>query len=331
MYNMTKILGLILTVLISSNGFAAVFKISTVYPDGTYIVKTLKAAAKQIETETEGRVKLKFYPGGVQGDNKTVIKKIKRGILSGALIEIGGMSADFRDSQVYNAPMIFNNFDEVDYVRSRIDARILEGFATEGWKMFGFIDGGFAYAMTNVPVADIEGLKDQKLWVPASDPFSAKIANALGLSPIYLGIGEVLTALQTGAINAIVAPATATLILQWHTKVKHVIDVPFMYTYATLAFSDKAFAKLNEDDSALVTQILTETISTIDKNSRTDNLKAFNALKTQGLSIIKPDDDEKISLKTKADLATERLVGQGEFSQQILDEVNKLLAEFRAD
>jgi len=98
-----------------------------------------------------------------------------------------------------------------------------------------------------------------------------------------------------------------------------------------LAFSEKAFAKLSKDDSALVTKILTETISAIDKNSRTDNLKAFSALKTQGLSIIKPDNDEKISLKSKADLATERLVAQGEFSQQILDEVNKLLTEFRAD
>ncbi len=329
--NKIKIFSLIFTTLISTNSLAVVLKISTTYPSGTYIVKTLKAASKEIEAQTEGRVKLKFYPGGVQGDNKTVLKKIKRGILAGALIEIGAMSAYFNDAQVYNAPMIFNDFDEVDFVRSRMDAQIILGFATKGWKIFGFIDGGFAYAMTNKRVVDMEELKQQKLWLPASDPLSEKVANALGLSPIYLGLGEVLTSLQTGAINAIVAPATATLILQWHSKLKYVVDVPFMYTYAALSLSDKAFKKLSDSDQALISDILGKTLATIDKNSRTDNLKAFKALETQGLNILKPNQAEINSLKSSAQEATKRLVEQGQFSQNILDQLNQLLTEFRAN
>ena len=326
-----KIFFLILAVLSSTSSLALVLKISTAYPDGTYIVKTLKAAAKEIETQTEGRVKLKFYPGGVQGDNKTVLKKIKRGILAGALIEMGAMSSDFSNAQVYNAPMIFNNFDEVDFVRTRMDAQIIQGFAQNGWKIFGFIDGGFAYALTNERVLNMDGLKQQKLWLPASDPLSEKVASALGLSPIYLGIGEVLTALQTGAINAIVAPATATLILQWHSKLKYVIDVPFMYTYAALSLSDKAFKKLNAADQVLISDILSKTLAIIDKNSRTDNIKAFKALETQGLNILKPNQEEINSLKSSAQEATKRLVEQGQFSQSILDQLKQLLTEFRAN
>lgn len=329
--NKIKIFSLILTMLICTNSSAVVLKISTTYPGGTYIVKTLKAASKKIEAQTEGRVKLKFYPGGVQGDNKTVLKKIKRGILAGALIEIGAMSTYFNDAQVYNAPMIFNDFDEVDFVRARMDAQIIKGFATKGWRIFGFIDGGFAYAMTNERVVDMEDLKQQKLWLPASDPLSEKVASALGLSPIYLGIGEVLTALQTGAINAIVAPATATLILQWHSKLKYVVDVPFMYTYAALSLSDTTFKKLSDADQALISDILGKTLATIDKNSRTDNLKAFEALETQGLNILKPNQEEINSLKSNAQEATKRLVEQGQFSQNILDQLNQLLTEFRAN
>ncbi|MCF6287660.1 MAG: TRAP transporter substrate-binding protein DctP [Proteobacteria bacterium] len=326
-----KICILVFTILISSSGFTAIFKISTTYPDGTYVVKTLKAAAKKIEEQTQGRVKLKFYPGGVQGDNKTVLKKIKRGILAGALIEIGAMSSEFKDAQVYNAPMVFNNFAEVDYVRERMDAQIIQGFATKGWKLFGFIDGGFAYAMTNELVTDMDGLNKQKIWVPASDPLSEKIANELGLSPIFLGIGEVHTALQTGAINAIVAPATAALILQWYSKVKYVIDVPFMYTYATLAFSDKAFAKLSESDQILVSEVLSKTLNTIDKNSRIDNLKAFKALQTQGLKVVSPSQKEQDSLRHKAHEATKRLVEQGQFSPKALEQLKRLLIEFRTN
>ncbi|MFT7559606.1 MAG: TRAP-type C4-dicarboxylate transport system substrate-binding protein [Flavobacteriales bacterium] len=330
MKSITRALSLIAVMAVSFHANAAVLKFSTAYPDGTYVVKTLKAAGKDIEAKTEGRIKLKFYPGGVQGDNKTVLKKIKRGILHGALLEGGAMGSEFKDGQVYNAPMAFNNYDEVNYVRERMDAELLQGYADAGWKMFGFIDGGFAYAMTNKAVSDIEGLKQQKLWLPANDPLSEKVANALGLSPIYLGIGEVLTALQTGAIDAIAAPPAAALTLQWYSKVKHVTDAPFMYTYGTLALADKAFSKLSTADQQLVDQVLTEAISNIDSNSRADNLKAFDALASQGLTITAPNAEAAARLKTQADKATATLVEQGEFSAERLARLNALLAEARS-
>lgn len=327
----TRIAVLTLAFVTFNNAFASVLKISTAYPDGTYVVKSLKAAAKQVDEATEGRVKLKFYPGGVQGDNKTVLKKIKRGLLHGALLEGGALASEFKDSQVYNAPMVFNNFDEVDYVRTKLDSEIIAGFANNGWTLFGLIDGGFAYAMTNQPVTNLQKLKQQKLWLPANDPLSEKVANAFSLSPIYLGIGEVLTALQTGAINSIVAPPAAALTLQWYSKVKHVTDAPFMYTYGTLAISNKAFAKLSSADKTVVANILTKAVADVDKNSRADNLKAFSALSTQGLQIIKPSGDDIVSLRGEASKATEVLIKNQEFSVQMLQKVQKLLAEFRAE
>ena len=330
MFKFSRLALLTLSLLAFNNALAAVLKISTAYPDGTYVVKSLKAAAKEVETATEGRVKLKFYPGGVQGDNKTVLKKIKRGLLHGALLEGGALAAEFKDAQVYNAPMVFNNFDEVDYVRSKLDSEIIAGFAKNGWTLFGLIDGGFAYAMSNQPVSNLQQLKQQKLWLPANDPLSEKLANAFSLAPIYLGIGEVLTALQTGAIDSIVAPPAAALTLQWYSKVKHVTDVPFMYTYGTLALSNKAFAKLSAADKTSVTAILNKTIADVDKNSRADNLKAFSALSTQGLKAVQPAGEDIASLRSDAEKATQVLLDKQEFSKEMLQKMQKLLAEFRA-
>ncbi len=319
----------IASIFIVSTSIAAVLKISTAYPDGTYIVKTLKAAGKDIEEKTEGRIKLKFYPGGVQGDNKTVLKKIKRGILQGALIEGGALAGEYKDSQVYNAPMVFKSFDEVDYVRSKMDSHIIKGFDKAGWKVFGLIDAGFAYAMTNHKVSTIQELNEQKLWLPANDPLSKKVAGALGLFPIYLGIGEVLTALQTGAVDAIASSPSAALILQWYSRLKFVVNAPFMYTYGTLAVSNKAFAKMKKEDQVTVNSILTATIQKVDKVSREDNIKAFTALKTQGLEIIVPEAGQSEELKTRAEKATRILVEQGEFSKEILQKLNALLLEHR--
>lgn len=314
----------------AANSHAAVkLRISTAYPDGTSAVKSLKTAAEEIKVKTNGRVILKVYPGGVKGGNKNVLKLIKRGLLEGALWEGGAMAGEFKDGQVYNAPMVFRSYEEVDYVRERMDPELLKGYADAGWKTFGFIDGGFAYAMSRKPVVSMDDLNRQKLWLPANDPFSEKVAKALRLSPIFLGLGEVLVGLQTGSINAIVAPPTAALTLQWYTKVNYVTDAPFLYTYATLTIYNKAFAKLTAADQKLVNDILTRTISDIDKASRIDNLKAFRALETQGLVITKPNPAEAKELIKNAERATNTLLQQGEFSAVRLAKLKALLAEAR--
>ena len=328
--NKITLLASMLLLSLSAPLMAKQIKISTASPDGTGILIAIKQAGKDIAAQTDNRVKLKFYPGGVMGDNKTVLKKIKRGVLHGALLESGAIAEDYKDAQVYNAPMAFNNFAEVDAVRSQLDADIEAGFEANGWQLFGLIEGGFAYAMTNAQVADIPSLKQQKLWLPANDPLTEKIAIALGLSPIYLGIGEVFTALQTGAINAIAAPPAGALTLQWYSKIKYVTDVPFMYTYAMLAISDKAYQSVSAADQQIMEQVLTAAIKKVDAANRADNLNAFAALKSQGVTIVEPNAADTAALAVSAKAATKILVEQGEISQSMLDRMLAILQATRS-
>ena len=185
---------------------ATTLKISTLYPDGTTIVTGLKNAGKEIADKTEGRVKLKIYPGGVMGDDRAVERKIRIGQLHGMIAQGGAFASAYKDSQILNVPLAFNNYDEVDAVRAELDPVIEQGLEQGGWVSFGLVDGGFAYVMSENPVKSLDDLRDQKLWLPANDEASAKASKAFELSPIMLNIGAVLTSLQTGAINAFAAP-----------------------------------------------------------------------------------------------------------------------------
>ncbi len=55
---------LLLASVISPQVQATKLKIATLLPDGTYWMKTLREGARVIDKRTEGRVKLRFYPGG---------------------------------------------------------------------------------------------------------------------------------------------------------------------------------------------------------------------------------------------------------------------------
>lgn len=206
-----NILVFITLFVISLGASALTLKISTAYPDGTAILNAYKAAAKEIDQKTEGRVKFKFYPGGVMGDDRSVLRKVRIGQLHGAIVQTGLFADVFKDGQIYNAPMLFQSYEEVDYVREKYDETIVEGYKNGGWKTFGLLEGGFAYLVSVNPVKSREDLIQQKFWIPSNDLISEKISNAFGISPIILGYGEVKTSLETGAINALASPPIATI------------------------------------------------------------------------------------------------------------------------
>ena len=309
---------------------AVTLKISTAYPDGTAILKEYRAAGEKIEQQTEGRVKIKFYPGGVMGDDVTVKRKIRVGQLHGFMAPIAAFSDDYKDAQVYNGLLMFRNYDEVDFVRKTLDPIVEAGLQEHGWKAFSVVESGFAYLMSVNEVATLDQLKQQKFWIPTDDPVSENLTKAFGLSPIVLNYGEVKTSLETGAINALASPPVAALSFFWYTNIKKVTDLPFMYTAAALAIDTRAYKKIPEKDRAIVDALFTEASQALNRQNRKDNIEAMKVLLSRGIDLVKPDDEQVDELITSADRANEALVQQGEFSQQIYDLVKTELAKFRA-
>lgn len=305
-------------------------KIATQYPDGTMLVNHLKDAGKKIAERTEGRVKLKVYPGGVMGGDRAVQRKISIGQLHGAFAQTGAFAQLYSDSQVLNLPLAFDSYEEVDFVRERIDPVIRKGFEEKGLVTFGAVDGGFAYVMSVDPVSGVADLREQKLWLPANDTASATAAKVFELSPIMLNLGTVLTSLQTGAINAFAAPPAAALALQWHSRVKNLTDVPLLYTYGVLAISKKHFARVSAADQVVVTEILESSFQQMDAESRADNLKAFEAIQQQGIKLVNPSPEQMKEWKQYAQKATVELTESGEISQAIVDKLQAAVAEYRA-
>ncbi|MFC3853445.1 TRAP transporter substrate-binding protein DctP [Salinispirillum marinum] len=305
------------------------FKVSTLYPDGTAEVNALKRASSQIQAATDGRVSIRVYPGGVMGDDQSVERRIRIGQLHGALVQTGALSAVFPDIQVMNAPFAFGNYEEVDAVRAVLDDDLRQALKERGYHTFGFVDGGFAYVMSRSPVATVDTLKQQKLWLPANDPFSEKVARSFGLSPIILGISEVLTALQTGTIDAIISPPAAALTLQWFARVNHVTDLPLIYTYGTLYLHDRHFSRLSADDQAIVTRILEQAFAELDQNSRANNRSAYAALINQGIEEVRLSAEQTDAIRSNAQAAYRILVDTGEFTQPWLDRFLMALADHR--
>ncbi|MCH2098800.1 MAG: TRAP transporter substrate-binding protein DctP, partial [Pseudomonadales bacterium] len=140
-----------LAILVTPPVGAETFKIATLSPANSSWMRLMRAGAEEISARTDGRVQFKFYPGGVMGDDAAVIRKIRFRQLQGAALTVGALTPFYTDIQLYNLPMMFNDYEEVDAVRAELDSVLEAGLAESGWVVFGLGEAGFAYAMSKRP------------------------------------------------------------------------------------------------------------------------------------------------------------------------------------
>ncbi|MES9976213.1 MAG: TRAP transporter substrate-binding protein DctP [Candidatus Thiodiazotropha sp.] len=304
-------------------------KIATLAPDGTNWMKEMRAAAKQIKQQTDGRVKIRFYPGGVMGNDSSVLRKIRIGQLHGGAITGGGLSSIYKDAQVYTLPFQFRNLQEVDAVRQVMDPQIIEGIKKQGYISFGLSEGGFAYLLSNSPVTSTENMKDLKIWIPEGDQINASMFQELGISPVPLPLTDVLTGLQTGLIDTIASAPIGAIALQWHTRVSYLTQVPLAYLYATLVLKENAFNKLRQSDQSIVKQILESAFDRIDRQNRTDNEQAMIALKRQGVEFISPSTVQQQAWEAHAGKTLQKLSKESIFSEHMLNRMQSLIQQYR--
>ncbi len=308
---------------------AVTLKIATLAPDGTSWMKAMRAAGDEIRRRTEGRVKLRFYPGGVMGNNKSVLRKIRVGQLQGGALTAGELSALYPDFQIYSLPFLFRSLDEVDYVRQRVDQALIDGLARKGYIAFGLSEGGFVYLMSQTPITSVGGLKQRKVWAPEGDPISRAAFHALGISPIPLPLTDVLTGLQTGLIDTVGASPVAAIALQWHTRIKYLTDTPVLYMYGALVLQKRALKRLSPADRQVLEEVMGRTVKQISVQTRNDNVGARQALRAQGVRFVTPNPAELEEWKGIVRRSIEEMLQQEAFSPALYRRIEALLDQYR--
>jgi len=305
-------------------------KIATMAPDGTLWMKELHAAADEIESRTEGRVLLRFYPGGTMGTDSAVLRKIRIGQLQGGVVLASSLASIDPDMEIYNLPLLFRSYGEVDYVRSRMDPKLIAGLEEKGFVSFGFTETGFTYLLSAKPTRNFEDLKGRKAWIPQDDPIGLAIVEEAGLSPVPLPISDVLTGLQTGLIDTVAAPPVGVIALQWFTKAKYLTDLPITYVCGTTVVAAKAFHKIDPEDRVVVREVLGRTAREMDRASRHDNAEAREALASEGVTFVVPTEEARAKWDEIAAAATKRLIAQRSYDPTILGEIRALIEDHRA-
>ena len=322
---------LLMLPLWAGSAMAQTLKISTLAPEGSFWMVEMRAGAAEIKERTAGRVNFKFYGGGVQGNDNQVRRKMRVGQLHGATFTSGALGGFAQDAELYSLPLTFQNMDEVLYVRERMDQQLRDLLESNGMINFGIAGAGVGYLMSNKPMATLKDMSGEKTWVQEGDEIAYAAFKSLGISPVTMPLTDVLTGLQTELLDSAAVSPVGAVVLQLHTKLSYITDLPLSYVYGALIIDAKPFGRLSAEDQAVVREVMEQIYRKIDAASINDNSEALAALQQQGLELVKPEQSEIPKWREIVAESNRQLAAKGVISQARQDEMMGHLANYRAN
>lgn len=328
---MKSILLFFYTFLFTLSLFSQEFKIkfATLAPEGSTWINVMKEYDAAIRKESGGRLGFTIYAGGVAGDEKDVMRKIRLGQFHAAGVTGFGIGEVAKPVRVLDSPFMFKNTAEIDHILEQFDGELRWEFEQGGFVLLGWAEVGFVYVFTNTPVSKVEDMKNVKMWEWEGDPVADATFKQFGINPIQLSITDVLTSLQTGLINGVYTSPLAAVSLQWFAATKYMMDLPLTNSMGAVIISKREFDKMPADIQQILLKHGKTYMRKLTELSRKDNQKSLETLKKNKIRFVKPDQKEMQSYGEIGKRARQAMVGKL-FSQDLLTRVEKALADFRA-
>lgn len=307
-----------------------VLKFATLAPSGSTWMNLLEQWAAEVKHKSGGRLVFKFYPGGVQGDEPDVLKKMRFEQLQGGAFSGYGIGQIYSPARVMELPFLFRDVAEIDYVRARFMPEFQAGFRDHGYELLGWMEIGFVHMFSKQPINALDDMKSRRVWLWQGDPMGQAFFDASGISPVPLSIIDVYTSLSTGLIDTVYCTPLAAIALQWFTKTRYVSSVPLTNAMGGLVVSRRFFDKLPPDLQRLLRDTGAVAGERLVTATREDNRKSVEALKQRGLIFVPPGAgmDEQ-SLRALRDKAAAELMASHYLPAELIDRTRHLLEQYR--
>ena len=216
-----------------------IIRLGTLVPKGSRWHEILLTMGEEWKKASGGKIELKIYPGGEQGDEPEMVQKVRIKKLQAVAISGAGLSGIDASVSALQVPMMLDSYQELDFVREKISPRLEKGLAQRGFVVLNWGDAGWVHFFTKQPAVHPDDIRRMKLCVLQGDSSTFQLYKVNGFHPIALAATDILTGLQTGLVDAIQSPPLLALSNQWFGGAKNMLDIPFAQLVgATLVAKD---------------------------------------------------------------------------------------------
>jgi TRAP-type C4-dicarboxylate transport system substrate-binding protein len=201
-------------------------RVGTLAGEGTPWHQVLQDIGARWQKVSGGKVRLTIFAGTL-GDESDMIRRMRSNSLQMAAVTSVGLETIAKELSALSIPLLFKSYEELDYVRDRINPRLEKVLEEKGFVVLNWGDAGWVRFFSVRPAPRLDDLRQMKLFTWAGSPQAEEMYKDAGFRPVPLAPTDILQSLQTKMIEAFPAPAIGALGFQWFGLAKNMLDLKF--------------------------------------------------------------------------------------------------------
>lgn len=282
--------GLISTALaFATPAVAAEWTMVSGLPDTSYFNKNYMEFIQEVEKESGGELKIKFYGNGTLVKRDAIRRAIQSGQVQMGEVDFTVMTNENPVFALDTLPGVATSYQSAwalmqaqkPYVETLYLERGLRAVGYAPWPGQGFF--------SKSPIQKLDDVKSAKLRIPTAP--TRKMAEMLGFRPVILAPNEVTQAFASGMIDGtFTGPSMGVMTQTWdHTK--YYLFVGAMFPKQALLVNEGAFKSLSPKVQKIVLDAGQRLTERGWKLSESDTVEQLKILERNGVSIAQPGSD----------------------------------------
>jgi TRAP-type C4-dicarboxylate transport system substrate-binding protein len=208
--------------------------------------------AEQVGKLTNGKVKIKVYPGRALGGPKQLPDAVKSGVADMALIYPFYIAGRYPRSSVLEMPFLFNSSVQGTKVIYDIYDKYLAGDYPEYKMLWFFASPPLQLHSITKPIKTLNDVKGMKLRAPSA--YGTKLLKALGSNPVGMPGPKIYMALEKGVIDGLLTVNSAITDLKLVDLIKYSTQLNIQSLFMAVIMNKKKYNSLPDDARRAIDQ-----------------------------------------------------------------------------
>jgi TRAP-type C4-dicarboxylate transport system substrate-binding protein len=264
-------------------GAPIVLSMATLAPAGSTWMNNFEAANRELRRRTSNRLSVRWFAGGVQGDEAEVIRKIRSGRLDGAAVTAVGLGQIHRPILAFQIPGMFSSPANFIRARDALRSEIDTAFTNAGFTLVGFGTTGSPRMLSKIEVRTPAQLRQAHPWQWSDDVILPQIYAQAGATGVRLQVPEVLSALQTNRVDTVFGSPLVAISLQWADQLRYISDRSNTSSLGALIIKTSKLQSVPEADRAIAREVFAQFDGLLSRAVAAADERAAASLASRGI------------------------------------------------
>ncbi len=232
------------------------FKLAHIAPPTHIWNDAAKKFAEELETRSDGRMKMELYPGGQLGGEPDMVQQLETGSLDFGFITTAFLTSRSDAFSAWFAPFLFDSYEAAFEAKdSKVSKEILATLDDQGLRALDIFFSGNRTMMFREKIETPEDMKGLTLRVTPS-PALQDFYRYLGANPESISLPDVYQAAQTGVIDGMEMDLDAAVTSNFNEVTGFAAMTNHMVWPSVMIANGKKFDAMPEEDQKIVREAM---------------------------------------------------------------------------